>query len=164
MNMGSSSVVLDNFIAAQLCWSLGFKQVNIWYGQIERNNWIAGFTLSIPMIWSSNINYGSEYFGAILIQTSVRAFSVSTCIIWTCIVMPRARQPPGETNSGFRLCKHTTLSQLTGLSLRPERTLTCTGGTARILSLHSITSRTDVPPFQPRRGQTLVLLYFGATN
>lgn len=49
--------------------------------------------------------------------------------------MPGARQPPGEANSGFRLCKHTTFSQLTGLSLRPEHTLTCTGVTARILSL-----------------------------
>lgn len=55
-------------------------------------------------------------------KKKVFQFSVSTCIIWTPIVMPGARQSPGEANSGFRLCKHTTFSQLTGLSLRPERT------------------------------------------
>lgn len=62
------------------------------------------------MFGYSNINYGSDFFGAILPQTSIPVFSVSICIIWTRIVMPGARQPPGEANSGFRMQTHRSLT------------------------------------------------------
>lgn len=63
-----------------------------------------------------------------------------------------------EANSGFTLSKHH-ISQLSGLSLRPDHTLMCTGVTAHILyhSCSFITSRTNVPLFQPQRGQSPVL-------
>lgn len=110
----------------------------------------------VSMFWYSNINYGSDYSGAILIQTSIPSFWMSTCIVWTRIVMPGARQPPREANRGFRLCKHATFSQLTGLSLRPECTLTCTGVTRILCHRHYrhhsvITSHTNMPPFRPQR-------------